>query len=120
MGTNTAVGKVTAKALLAHNTKVYFACRSKEKARVAIDELRDKTGKEGLFLQVDFADLNSIKRAVEELTSRETELYVLFNDSGVLSPPLDALAEQGYDLRFGVNMLGAYAWGASQGGVCGY
>lgn len=28
--------------------------------------------------------------------------------SGVFSPPLDAVTEQGYDLQFGVNMLGAY------------
>ncbi|PBK73537.1 NAD(P)-binding protein [Armillaria solidipes] len=107
-GANTGVGKVTAKALLAHNAKVYFACRSAEKARAAIDELRNETGQEGLFLQVDFADLNSIKRAVEEFTSRETELHVLFNNSGVFSPPLDALTEQGYDLQFGVNMLGVF------------
>ncbi|KAK0437951.1 NAD(P)-binding protein [Desarmillaria tabescens] len=88
-GANTGIGKVTAKALLAHNAKVYFACRNE------------------LFLQVDFADLNSIKCAAEEFTSRETELHVLFNNSGVFSPPL-ALIEQGYDLQFGVNMLGVF------------
>ncbi|KAK0476778.1 hypothetical protein IW261DRAFT_1637237 [Armillaria novae-zelandiae] len=107
-GANTGVGKVTAKTLLAHNAKVYFSCRSEEKARAAIDELRDETGKEGLFLRVDFADLNSIKRAVGEFTNRETELHVLFNNSGVFTPPLDALTEQGYDLQFGVNMLGVF------------
>ncbi|KAK0240681.1 NAD(P)-binding protein [Armillaria nabsnona] len=98
------VGKVTAKALLAHKAKAYFVCRSEEKARAAIDELRNETGQEGLFLQVDFAGLNSIKRAPR----RETELYVLFNNSGVFSPPLDALTEQSYDLQFGVNMLGVF------------
>ncbi|KAK0213181.1 hypothetical protein DFS33DRAFT_1393843 [Desarmillaria ectypa] len=95
-GVKTDISKVTAKALLAHNAKVYFACRNAEKARTAIDKLRNETGQEGLFLHVDFTYLSSIRRAVEEFMS------------GVFSLPVDALTEQGYDLRFGVNMLGAY------------
>ena len=84
-GANTGIGKETAKvrdcilpffcsalfkdkrrqALLSHNAKVYFACRSETKAREAIEDLREVTGKEGIFLPLDLADLHSIKAAAE-------------------------------------------------------
>ncbi|KAG7451663.1 uncharacterized protein BT62DRAFT_1072209 [Guyanagaster necrorhizus] len=60
--------KVTVKALLGHNAKVYFVCHSEENARAAMAELRNETGREGLFLQVDFADLNFIKHAADDFT----------------------------------------------------
>lgn len=53
-------------ALLLHNAKVYIAVRSEEKARYAINELREKTGKEAIFLKLDLADFKSIKASAEE------------------------------------------------------
>jgi retinol dehydrogenase 12 len=49
------------KALLQHNAKVYLACRNREKAQKAIEDLQASTGKEGHFLELDLADLNSVK-----------------------------------------------------------
>lgn len=51
--------------LLSHNAKVYMAVRSQEKAEVAIQELKEKTGKEAVFLKLDLADLTTIKSTVE-------------------------------------------------------
>ncbi|KAG6823031.1 hypothetical protein H0H92_011664 [Tricholoma furcatifolium] len=86
-GANT--GKETAKALLAHNAKVYIAARNKEKTEAAIEDLRATTGKEAIFLKVDLADLPSIKAGAEEFLSKEKELHVLFNNGCVcpLSQP---------------------------------
>ncbi|KAG6891648.1 hypothetical protein C0992_012697 [Termitomyces sp. T32_za158] len=56
----------TAEALLAHNAKVYIAARNKEKTQEAIKDLKEATGKEAFFLQVDLADLPSIKAGAEE------------------------------------------------------
>ena len=53
-------------ALLAHNAKVYIAARSQEKAEAAIKELKEETGKEGIFLRLDLSDLKAIKAAAEE------------------------------------------------------
>ena len=54
------------KRLLRKNAKVYMASRNKAKADEAIAELKNETGNEALFLELDLADLNSVKRAVEE------------------------------------------------------
>lgn len=65
-GGNTGVGKETVKALLSKNANVYMASRSKTKAEQAIADLKTQTGKEAIFLELDLADLKSVKRAAEE------------------------------------------------------
>jgi len=60
---------------------VYIATRSAEKAQVAIDELKQATGKESVFLlKLDLADLESIKAAAEEFMGKESELHTLYNN----------------------------------------
>ena len=63
------------------NAKVYLAARSPSKAEVALEELKASTGKDAVFLKLDLANLSSVKAAVEEFTSKETELHVLFNNA---------------------------------------
>ncbi|KAF8630262.1 hypothetical protein AX17_005448 [Amanita inopinata Kibby_2008] len=107
-GANTGIGKETAKVLLAHNAKVYMACRNESKAQAAITELREITGKEGIFLPLDLADLRSVKASTEIFLSKEKELHILYNSGGVMACPVDQTTVQGYDLQFGVNVLGHY------------
>ncbi|KAG5719733.1 hypothetical protein E4T56_gene18524 [Termitomyces sp. T112] len=107
-GANTGIGKETAKALLAHNAKVYIAARNKQKVEEAIKDLKEATGKEAIFLELDLANLPTIKSGIEEFLSKEKELHVLFNNAGVMVPPIELLTEQGYDLQFGTNVLGHF------------
>jgi NAD(P)-dependent dehydrogenase (short-subunit alcohol dehydrogenase family) len=67
--------------LLARNAKVYIAARSQERAEQAIEDLKRETGKEGLYLHVDLADLASVKAAAKEFLNKEQVLHVLFNNA---------------------------------------
>ncbi|KAJ2929773.1 hypothetical protein H1R20_g7322, partial [Candolleomyces eurysporus] len=107
-GANTGVGKETAKALLNHNAKVYIASRSQEKAESAIQDLKNETGKEAIFLKLDLASLKAVKAAAEEFLNKERELHVLFNNAGLMMPPVADLTVDGYDLQFGTNTLGHF------------
>ncbi|KAF7302622.1 hypothetical protein HMN09_00896700 [Mycena chlorophos] len=107
-GGNSGIGKEVAKGLLAHNARVYLAARNAESAKMAIAELKTQTGHDAEFLELDLADLGSIKRAAEEFTRKEKQLNVLFNNGGVMRPPVDMLTKQGYDLQFGTNVLGHF------------
>ena len=55
--------------LLNHNAKVYLAARSATKANAAIAELKNETGKEAIFLQLDLADLPSVRQSAEQFLS---------------------------------------------------
>ncbi|KAJ6607901.1 NAD(P)-binding protein [Mycena sp. CBHHK59/15] len=101
------IGFETTKALLMHDAKVYIAGRNKSKGEEAMKRLRQETGKTELyFLELDLADLPSVKKAAESYLSLETQLHVLFNNGGVMHPPNEQLTAQGYDLQFGTNVIG--------------
>ncbi|KAH8082426.1 NAD(P)-binding protein [Cristinia sonorae] len=107
-GGNTGVGYETAKALLEHNGTVYLACRNKDKAHAAISRLKEATTKVAIFLELDLGSLASVRRAAQEFLSLEKELHVLFNNAGVMFPPIGQLTSDGYDLQLGTNVLGHF------------
>ncbi|KAG2355237.1 hypothetical protein BDR07DRAFT_1613770 [Suillus spraguei] len=107
-GANSGIGKETARVLLTKNAKVYVACRDKTKGEDAIRDLKESTGKEAHFLQLNLANLRSIKASGEEFLRREPVLDVLFNNAGVMTPPVEMLTDDGYDLQFGTNVLGHF------------
>ncbi|KAG9097256.1 hypothetical protein FRC07_010815, partial [Ceratobasidium sp. 392] len=108
-GGNAGIGRETCKALLNKGAKVYLAARSKAKADDAIEWLKGETGgKVAVFLQLDLADLASVRHAVEEFRQNEEKLNVLFNNGGVMVPPIEMKTATGYDIQFGTNVLGHY------------
>ena len=56
---------LSSQALLKKNARVYMASRNKQKAEQAIADLKADTGKGALFLELDLASLQSVKRAAE-------------------------------------------------------
>ncbi|KAG6374027.1 hypothetical protein JVT61DRAFT_4665 [Boletus reticuloceps] len=107
-GANAGIGKETAKVLLTKNAKVWIACRDVSKGEAALKELKELTGQDAHFLKLDLANLRSIKQSVEEFLQRETQLHILFNNAGVMHPPVDMVTADGYDLQFGTNVLGHF------------
>ncbi|KAF7355644.1 NAD-P-binding protein [Mycena sanguinolenta] len=109
-GGSAGIGRETCRVLVDHNAKVYLASRSEAKARAAIDDICKSTGKTDIhFLQIDLADLVSVRKAAEEYMSKEQELHVLINNGGLLyAPGIGPVTAQGYDVQFGVNTLGHY------------
>ncbi|KAI0823263.1 NAD(P)-binding protein [Trametes gibbosa] len=107
-GGNAGIGYETIKVLLQHNAKVYLGARSKAKADAAIASLKEATGKDAVFLELDLANLASVKKAAQEFLSKEHELHVLFNNAGVMYPPVKEVTKDGYDLQFGTNVVGHF------------
>ncbi|KAI1790000.1 NAD(P)-binding protein [Ganoderma leucocontextum] len=94
--------------LLQRNAKVYLASRSRRNADAAIASLKDETGKQPIFLELDLASLSSVKKAADEVLSKEPELHILFCNAGVMWTPIDQLSEEGYDLQWGTNVVGHF------------
>ncbi|KAF7303495.1 Short-chain dehydrogenase/reductase family protein [Mycena indigotica] len=108
-GGNTGIGYETVKQLLLKNATVYLAARSAEKAAAAIARLKTETnGREAVFLELDLADLPSVKKSAQTFLAREEKLHVLINNAGVMNCPTDMLTNQGYDMQFGTNVIGHY------------
>ncbi|KAJ7198051.1 NAD-P-binding protein [Mycena haematopus] len=107
-GGNTGIGYETVKQLLLKNAKVYLAARSAEKAAAAIKRLEAETKKTAIFLQLDLADLRSVRKAAETFLAQESRLDLLFNNGGVMVSPPEILTAQGHDLQFGTNCIGHF------------
>ncbi|KAG6815736.1 hypothetical protein H0H87_011847 [Tephrocybe sp. NHM501043] len=95
-------------ALLAHNAKVYMAARSPDKARASIAELNAETGKEAFFLQLNLADLKSVKIAATTFLEKEKELHILINNGGITTGDVNEFTPDGYDLQMGTNVIGHF------------
>ncbi|TLD26289.1 NAD(P)-binding protein [Venturia nashicola] len=93
------------------NANVYVAGRSKDKASKAIasiqKEFPNSTGKI-VFLEVDLANLASIKPAAEQFMSKESRLDTLTNNAGVMVPPIGSTDSHGHEQQMGTNCLGPY------------
>ncbi|KAG8986036.1 hypothetical protein FRB90_004250 [Tulasnella sp. 427] len=71
-----------------------------------LDQLKEETGREAIFLELDLASLDKVTKAANEFMSKEPAVHILFNSGGVMHPPIEQLTEDGYDLQFGTNVLG--------------
>ncbi|TGO32229.1 hypothetical protein BHYA_0337g00010 [Botrytis hyacinthi] len=105
------VGFQLCKILYAHNATVWIAGRSESKAQNAISMIKEASPKSSgsiQFLQIDLADLSSIKPAVKQFTSQQQRLDVLVNNAGVMYPPKGSTSAQGHELQVATNCLGHY------------
>ncbi|KAH6608483.1 hypothetical protein Trco_001829 [Trichoderma cornu-damae] len=107
------VGYQLSKLLYAKNAVVYIAGRRQDVGQDAIESLRaahpDSRGRLE-FLQLDLADLPSIKASASAFLGKETRLDNLWNNAGLMRLPKDSptKSKQDHELLLAVNCLGPY------------
>ena len=104
-GSNSGLGYYTAKALAEKNAHVLIACRTLEKANLAISQLKS-LNPEGKFspLELDLADLNNVSEIGLKISNEYENLDLLINNAGIMHPP-KTLSAQGFEIQFAVNHL---------------
>ncbi len=106
-GSNTGIGRATAEALAAGGGRVFLACRSEEKTRPVVDDIRAQHGdRSAEFLRLDLSDLSSVRTVAAEFLERDEPLHVLLNNAGVGGQR--GLTTDGFEINFGVNHLGHF------------
>ncbi|MGW4209609.1 oxidoreductase [Lentzea sp. NPDC004789] len=102
-GANSGLGLRTAQVLAAKGAHVIMACRSAERGEAA----RLSVGGSAEVLQLDLADLGSVRAAAEKVET----LDVLINNAGIMAVPHGRTAD-GFERQFGTNHLGhaALTW----------
>ncbi len=106
-GANTGIGKVTALELARAGAHVVMACRSKDKAQAAMDEIReDVPNAELTFLALDLGSLASVRSSAARFVGLDLPLHVLINNAGLAG--VRGETEDGFEITFGVNHLGHF------------
>jgi NAD(P)-dependent dehydrogenase (short-subunit alcohol dehydrogenase family) len=106
-GANTGIGRATAHDLAQRGGRVVLACRSEAKTVPVIEDIVKTTGNADVgFLQLDLADLDSVRGAARTFLERDEPLHVLINNAGVAGQR--GKTAQGFELAFGINHLGHF------------
>jgi NAD(P)-dependent dehydrogenase (short-subunit alcohol dehydrogenase family) len=107
-GSNTGIGKETAKGLAQRGAKVVLACRNVAKAEAARDEIASATGRRDIeVMTLDLASKSGIRRFVDQFTSSHDRLDVLVNNAGVFKTARHTTSD-GLELTLGVNHVGTF------------
>ena len=108
-GANRGIGLPTAGELSRRGARVVMACRSVESARAAASRIdRDNPSGGLVVMELDLADLASVRGFAEEFRRRFDRLDLLINNAGVMLPPFSRTAD-GFEVQFGTNHLGHFA-----------
>jgi len=122
-GASSGLGLETCRALAARGATVVMACRSRQRGEAARQALLTATGEESAadrpapaaasrwgaldLLDLDLADLTSVRSAAAEVALRYGRLDLLINNAGVMAPPR-TLSRDGFELQFATNHLGHF------------
>lgn len=106
-GANTGIGRVTALELARRGAQVFLACRSAERTRPVLEEIRAAfPGANAEFLPLDLADLASVQACTQAFLARGLPLHLLINNAGLAGTR--GLTPSGFEYAFGVNHIGHF------------
>lgn len=126
-GANSGIGLQAAIVFATHGAKVVMACRSMDKAAVALERVKEAAPSADVsIVQLDLASLDAVKSAAQEVMERCDKIHGLINNAGIMAIPRNETAD-GFEMQLGTNHLGHFAWTAhllpvveaSAGGVRG-
>lgn len=111
-GANSGIGLETARVLAARGARVILAGRDQARLDEAAREIRAISPRAGLrTLVLDLADLASVRAAAKEIAGSET-VDLLINNAGVMNLPQRRTTQDGFEMTFGTNHLGHFAFDA--------
>ncbi|MFW9887889.1 MAG: SDR family oxidoreductase [Candidatus Thorarchaeota archaeon] len=107
-GSNSGIGKETALALTRMGATVVMAVRNPQRGEEARDEIIRRTGKDTVDLMLcDLSYTKSIRRFVEEFSTKYDRLDVLINNAGAACHERQ-VTEDGFERSLAVNYLGPF------------
>jgi NAD(P)-dependent dehydrogenase (short-subunit alcohol dehydrogenase family) len=104
-GANTGIGFETAKLLAEQGATVILACRNPDRAAAAAARINAPVR----TLQLDLADMASIRSAADQLRAEHPRIDLLINNAGGVRRRY-ALTEDGFEQTFATNHLGPFAF----------
>lgn len=116
-GANSGIGLQTVTAMAAYGADVVLACRNaaisaslnEKSAHDAMDQIRSAYPQAKLnYIELDLADLTSVKSAANNFHMRIEKLDVLINNAGVMWAP-QSRTKDGFETHIGINHLGHFA-----------
>eukprot|EP01027_Heterolobosea_sp_BB2_P012779 GEZU01018485.1.p1 GENE.GEZU01018485.1~~GEZU01018485.1.p1 ORF type:complete len:324 (+),score=116.27 GEZU01018485.1:28-972(+) len=107
-GANTGIGKETAKELAKMGATVIVASRDRAKSERAVKDIIEYSNNKNVeYMQLDLADMASIRQFAADFRAKKLPLNILINNAGVMFCPYSK-TKDGFEMQFGVNHLGHF------------
>lgn len=107
-GANTGIGYAAAQNLCEGGNDVILACRNEEKGKAAVEQILKKHPNAlATFMQLDLADMASIRKFVEDFHETGKKLNVLINNAGVYMLQKQ-WTKDNFEMTVGTNHLGPF------------
>ena len=108
-GGNSGLGFEAVEALSSKGAEVILACRSTKKGKLAKNKITETQPNSNItVMELDLADLKSIRNFVELFKQKHTQLDILINNAGIMMVPY-GLTKDGFENQIGTNHLGHFA-----------
>ena len=108
-GGNSGLGYESVKAFASKGAEVILACRSLVKGNEAREKLLLEFPKANIVvMELDLADLSSVRNFAEKVKLNYTRLDILLNNAGIMMPPYQK-TKDGFESQMGTNHLGHFA-----------
>jgi NAD(P)-dependent dehydrogenase (short-subunit alcohol dehydrogenase family) len=108
-GANSGLGYYTTLAFARKGAEVIMAVRNTEKGKSAAKNIKASMNRADLkLMQLDLADLDSVKSFAENFKKEYKQLDILVNNAGLMAIP-ESRTKQGFEMQFGTNHLGHFA-----------
>lgn len=108
-GANSGLGYEVTKVLARHGAKIVMACRNVKKAEDTKKQILEEYSDAKLeVMELDNADLQSVRAFANSFKSNYTRLDILYNNAGVMAIPRSE-TKDGFEMQFGVNHLAHFA-----------
>jgi len=108
-GASSGLGLQVAAGLASAGARVLAAVRSRQRGEAAVARIRSEVpGARVELVDLDLADLSSVRAAAEEVAQRSARLDLLVNNAGVMALPYSTTAD-GFENQLGTNHLGHFA-----------
>ncbi len=108
-GSSSGIGFEAARVLASKGAEVIIAVRNLQKGENAVAKILMENPKvKPILMQLDLANLKSVRDFAEKFKSKYKYLDLLINNAGVMVPPYTKTTD-GFELQFGTNHLGHFA-----------
>jgi len=108
-GSSSGIGYETARVLANKNATVIIAVRNLKKGNTAAEKIKAQSAQADVrVMELDLADLKSIRSFSDTFKKQYTRLDLLINNAGVMIPPY-SMTSDGFELQLGTNHLGHFA-----------
>lgn len=107
-GSNTGIGKETARDLARRGATVVLACRDVKKAEAAKADIEVSTGSKLVsVMELDLGSMDSVRAFARRFGETHEKLHLLVNNAGLWTTKRST-TKDGFETTFGVNHLGTF------------